>query len=104
DLGAPGKVNGIEITPEADRCPGGPDLPRIRRPGETLHAAPPFAEQPLLSGRIHNCDITGIVPNQGMVEKSDPVSLGRNAKMTDPAICFVQEFADGILETKTPLN
>src|ERR1700756_3448843 len=97
-MGVAREVNCIEVAAEADRCSCGPDLARIRRPGKALHTTPPFAEQSLLSRQIHDCHITSIVANEGVVEKSDQVPFGRNAQMTDPAICFVQEFADGILE------
>ena len=34
-----------------------------------------------------------------MIQESDHVALGRNAQVTNPAGCFIENFADGKLQT-----
>ena len=89
--------------PAGDACRE-PDLGGVREPGQALAASEGFRDRRLLSCEIHDRNRAAVVADDGMVQKGDPVALGRDARVSDPAVRLEENLADRVLQPGPPIH
>ncbi len=70
----------------------------VRRPGEALFASVAAGKDRFLSRPVDDGDGSPVVVADRVVEESDPVALGRDAKVADVAARLVEDLSDRVLE------
>ena len=68
------------------------------RPGETLRRGERLREPLHVAGEIHRGDPSAVVARRRVIDEGDQVPIRGDARVADPTVGFVQDFAGGILE------
>jgi hypothetical protein len=76
----------------------GGEINFVAVPGETARAGPDIREARLFSGHVDEGNRTGVVVPRVVIDEGDVLAVGRDAHVAHPAMRFIQDFSEWILE------
>ena len=94
-----GQSDTAERTAESGGGGGEPDFISRRRPRSSNSACPAVRQVRFLPVQVNYADGAAIVAEKVVVNKRDPITLRREAKIANPPGSLIQNFANGILNT-----